>query len=236
MYVWREAGDTVGYVFAWQKSSLETMEYDRYWRARGRHSMQPRYSIFSELIDNGSSVLDIGCGDGLLLQYLKDKKNAQVRGIDISEEAVRLARERDIDATVSNIFEVDIECIYDYIILSEFLEHLDEPGAVIAKLEGRFRKALLISIPNIGYYKHRLRLLFGRFPIQWRYHPSEHLRYWTVLDFRLWLHQFGLKASIVSASNGVPILRQFWPNLFGDQVVFAISPDTLGAARPEKQL
>jgi methionine biosynthesis protein MetW len=223
-YTWREVKDTVCYVFAWQESNLEVMEYDRYWQARGRHSMQPRYSLFSELVGSGSSVLDIGCGDGFLLQYLKNEKNARVCGIDISEEAVRLARERNIETTVGDILEIDIECVYDYIILSEVLEHFDKPEAVIAKLKGKFRKALLISIPNIGYYKHRLRLLFGRFPIQWVWHPAEHLRFWTVADFRLWLRQFGLKESVVLASNGFPILRQILPNLFGDQVIFAVPP------------
>jgi len=221
-YIWREVKDTACYIFAWQESNLEVMGYDHYWKARGCHSMQPRYSLFSKLVDNGSLVLDIGCGDGFLLQYLKDENNALVRGIDVSEEAVRLARERNIEATVGDILEIDIECVYDYVVLSEVLEHLDEPEAVITKLNGKFRKALLISIPNIGYYKHRLRLLFGRFPIQWRCHPAEHLRFWTVADFRLWLRQFGLKESIVLASNGFPVLRQLLPNLFGDQVIFVV--------------
>jgi methionine biosynthesis protein MetW len=184
--------------------------------------MQPRYSIFSEFIDHGSSVLDIGCGDGLLLEYLKDQKNAQVYGIDLSEEAVRLAKERNIETTVGDILQIEIERVYDYIILSEVLEHLNDPEIVIAKLKGKFRKSLLISIPNIGYYKHRLRLLFGHFPLQWKYHPSEHLRFWTVADFRLWLRQFRLEVAAISVSNGVPVFRQLMPNLFCDQVVFVI--------------
>lgn len=223
-YILREVKGTVRYVFAWQEPSLDTMEYNQYWQTRGHHTMQPRYSIFSEMIDYGSSVLDLGCGDGLLLQYLRDGKSAQVHGIDISEEAVRLASERNVEITVGDILEIDIEGVYDYIIVSEVLEHLADPEALIAKSKGKFCKALLISIPNIGYYKHRLRLLLGRFPVQWAWHPSEHLRFWTVVDFRLWLRQFDLDKAAVFASNGVPVLRDLLPNLFGDQVVFVVAP------------
>jgi methionine biosynthesis protein MetW len=200
------------------------MDYDEYWRVRGFHTLQPRYRIMAEVIEPGSTVLDLGCGEGMLLQYLAETRDTSGYGVDVSQEAVKLARERGIQAEVADITSWQIDQAYDYIILSEVLEHLVNPEEVISKVHRRFRKALIVSIPNIGYYPHRLRLLLGRFPLQWVLHPAEHLRYWTVTDFVEWIDQFGLQAVDVRSSNGFPILDRLWPNLFSNQVVFVIRP------------
>jgi hypothetical protein len=79
----------------------------------------------------------------------------------------------------------------DYIILSEVLEHLPNPEALLTRLRDRFNRRLLIDIPNTGAMNDRLRLLFGRFPKQWVFHPAEHLRFWTVKDFMHLCRQLG---------------------------------------------
>ncbi len=217
--------DTLRYISQTQKMTLSHMDYDHYWRARGFHTFQPRYRIMAEVIEPGSTVLDIGCGEGLLLEYLTETKGISGCGVDIAPEAVRLAGARGVKKVeVADILHWEIEQEYDYIILSEILEHLANPEEVIAKVCHRFRKALLVSIPNIGYYRHRLRLLFGRFPIQWEWHPGEHLRFWTVVDFVQWISELGLEVVDVQSSNGFPVLHRHFPNLFGNQVVFVIQP------------
>lgn len=222
--LWGHARSTLGYVSQSQKIHMSKMDYDRYWSVRGFHTFQPRYQIMAETIVPGSTVLDIGCGEGLLLAYLADTKGTYGYGVDLSYEAVKLAGMRGIEAEVADILCWEIEQEYDYIILSEVLEHIANPEEVIAKVCWHFRRALLVSIPNIGYYQHRLRLLFGRFPIQWGWHPAEHLRFWTVIDFVAWIRELGLEVVDVRSSNGFPFLYRYLPNLFGDQVVFIISP------------
>jgi methionine biosynthesis protein MetW len=160
----------------------------------------------------------------MLLQYLAETRDTSGYGVDVSQEAIKLARARGIHAEVADIASWQIDQEYDYIILSEVLEHLVNPEEVIAQVRPRFRKALIVSIPNIGYYPHRLRLLLGRFPLQWVLHPAEHLRYWTVVDFVEWIGQFGLQAVDVRSSNGLPILHRLWPNLLSNQVIFVIRP------------
>lgn len=221
---WENALSTLSYVSQTQKMHMAELDYDQYWRMRGSHTFQPRYQIIVEIVEFGSTVLDIGCGEGLLLQYLTETKGICGYGVDISREAVRLARARGVKAEAADILQLRIDQAYDYIILSEVLEHLANPEEVIIKVRGRFRKALLISVPNIGYYQHRLRLLFGRFPLQWRWHPGEHLRFWTVIDFVEWIGELGLEVSGVRSSNGFPFLHRYLPNLFGNQVVFIIYP------------
>lgn len=212
-----------------QKPLLLSMNYDEYWRVRGfTDSLHLRYQIMTEAIEPNSTVLDMGCGDGLFLEYLAKIKGISGYGVDVSQEAVNLARARGIEAEAADIQGWDIEREYDYIVLSEVLEHLAYPEDVIAKARKRFRKAILISVPNIGYYRHRLRLLFGRFPIQWGWHPAEHLRYWTVMDFIAWVSEFGLSVAAIRASTGTPVLCRCLPNLFGKQVVFVLRAGPTG--------
>jgi len=224
----RDVHDTLRYIRQTRNMTLSYMDYDHYWRVRGFHTFQPRYRIMAEVIEPGSTVLDIGCGEGLLLEYLTETRRISGCGVDIAPEAVRLARVRGVEAEVADILHWEIKQEYDYIILSEVLEHLANPEEVIAKVRERFRKALLVSIPNIGYYKHRLRLLLGRFPLQWEWHPAEHLRFWTVIDFVEWVGQLGLEVVDVRSSNGFPLLRRYLPNLFGNQVVFVVHSRSAG--------
>ena len=213
---------TPGYIKKRPQIILSSMDYDEYWQSRGKHSFQPRYKLMAGLIDKGASVLDIGCGDGFLLEYLTRINDVKGYGIDISTEAINFAKSRDVSAEVADVFEWEINQDYDYIIISEFLEHISNPENLIKKFRSRCNKALLISVPNIGFYQHRLRLLFGRFPIQWVLHPAEHLRFWTVIDFRDWTRQLGLEVIKVQSSNGVPFLHRYWPNLFGNQIVYLV--------------
>jgi len=78
-----------------------------------------------------------------------------------------------------------------------------------------------LTFPNLAYFPHRLRLLSGKFPVQWVVFPGEHLRYWSVPDFTAWLASLSLPRPQVIASNGLTLARlhRLWPNLFGNQIV-----------------
>ncbi|MDM8520989.1 methionine biosynthesis protein MetW [Anaerolineales bacterium HSG6] len=202
--------------------SMADMDYDEYWRVRGYHHLQPRFKLFADIIEPGSTVLDVGCGDGLTLSYLAKHRKIRGVGIDLSLEAVRLARSRGVTAFVADIFHWHLTEKFDYIIISEVLEHLADAEGVLLKLRSFYKKKILISIPNIGYYRHRLRLLLGNFPIQWGWHPAEHLRFWTVSDFTKWIATLNLEVTEIKSSNGFPILHYYQPNLFSNQVVFVV--------------
>lgn len=213
------------YIFSGRYTpELSRMDYNDYWKVKGEFIFSPRYAVFAGLIDPGSSVLDIGCGNGANLKHLTEKKQIKGEGLDISEVAVSQAVADGIAARVadasSSAFSIADQ--YDYIIISEVLEHIPNPEDLLAKTRGRFRKGLILSMPNIGHYMYRLRLLFGHFPIQWAYHPAEHLRFWTISDFRLWLHRLGFETLAFKPHSGVPLLHGLWPNLFCDSAVFMV--------------
>ncbi|MBI4119961.1 MAG: methyltransferase domain-containing protein [Parcubacteria group bacterium] len=204
--------------------------YESYWRHRGQSGYRPRHKIFAQWIADGSKVLDVGCGDCSLLRYLvASKRNIRPLGLDISETALNICRERKIpaqrhDAAKKLPFN-DGE--FDFTIISETLEHIPNPEELLLEARRVTKKAVLVSIPNIALWKHRLRLLIlGRFPKQWILEPREHLRFFSVKDFEAATQKLGFKISQREVSSGTRLLKYFWPNLFADQVCFCLIWDS----------
>lgn len=206
----------------------ENLDYDNYWIQRESegeiNKLRGRFIAFSNVIEIGSSVLDVGCGDGSLLKFLVEKRNCKPYGIDISKMAIKLTKAKGVPCKLLDLSKPDsnISKSFDYIILSEVLEHIAFPEFLINKIINKFRKHILISIPNSGYIAYRLRYLFGRFPIQWRHHPSEHIRFWTIKDFKDWLAALDLEIDRIIAIVGFPFLGRFFYHLFGSQIVFVV--------------
>ncbi|NCF75234.1 MAG: methyltransferase domain-containing protein [Xanthomonadaceae bacterium] len=110
----------------------------------------------------------------------------------------------------------------DYILELEVIEHLPNIEEFVSKIKNKARKSLIFSIPNRGYYSHRMRLLSGRFPLQWINNPSEHLRFWTVKDIKWWVNFMGLNSNKIIIYEGLPILNKIFPNLFGQGIIIKI--------------
>ena len=202
--------------------------YEDYWDAREitiRRNLVDREKIFFSWIPVGSRVLDIAAGNSLFPRALKEMKQCQVTVCDISRKVVKKQKEQGVDAKAVDLTNdsFQLESEYDYVILSEILEHLPLPEKVIQKVAARAR-FLIISIPNSAFYKFRLQLLGGRFFKQWVAHPSEHLRFWSHKDFLEWLNALGLRVIEAKASNGLDIgplkMYRWFPNLFGHQMVY----------------
>ncbi len=182
--------------------------------------------LIASLIEPGASVLDIGCGEGDLMACLLEELggSVSVRGVDISAPSVQRAKERGLPAECADVLTMELpddwKC--DYLIMADFIEHIPDPERLLLRLTNHFRKAIIVSIPNTGYITSRLRLGFGgRFPVQWGHHPGEHLRFWTVKDFRWWAGQLGLRVVRVLSVRG-SLLRNVWPSLFSAKNIFVL--------------
>lgn len=208
--------------------------YDEYWAKRGFHEpSRHRAEIISEYIDKGSTILDIGCGDGTVLDYLsKNSSPKDLVGVDISKKAVEHTQKRGYNAYQMDASSDDFEKFlenqsFDYIIITEVLEHIQNPEDVIQACKGHVNKNLFVSIPNTGFFIHRLRLLFGRAPlVVIQVHVKEHIRFWTHTDFLYWCGYLGfsVKNYRVSASFcpfGID-LGKVWPSLFGEQIIYVL--------------
>jgi len=221
-------------LFGYNRPISLAIDYDRYWeRKRGSNMgylsafQLDRVKAIAEVMPEGVSVLDVGCGEGTILQYLIEHKAVDAHGVDISERAVAHCRAQGLDVWLADVTRPDVlDALgeYDYIILSEIIEHLPTPEELLEGLQSHVRQAFIISVPNTGYIWHRLRLLLGRFPLQWLAHPGEHLRFWTHLDFLWWANWLGYRVQAAIPYQGTPGLKRLWPNLFASGMLYVLEP------------
>jgi len=152
--------------------------------------MKKEFKIISELIENNTRVLDVGCGDGTLMKYLKDEKYVDTRGLEISKKNVQDCTSKGLSVIEGNA-EKDLHQFpnlsFDYVILSQTLQAFYNPEKVIDDLLRVANKAI-VTIPNFGHWKVRIHLLLkGTMPItetlpnEWYSTPNLHMC--TIKDF-----------------------------------------------------
>ena len=152
--------------------------------------MKQEFKIISNLIDKNTRVLDVGCGDGTLMEYLKDSKKIDIRGIEISKNNVQKCLSKGL-TVIEGDAEKDLlqfpDGSFDFVILSQTLQAFLTPEIVIKELL-RVGKKAVVTIPNFGFWKVRLHLLLkGTMPItknlpdEWYNTPNLHMC--TLKDF-----------------------------------------------------
>ena len=152
--------------------------------------MKTEFKIISDLIDKNSHVLDVGCGDGILMEFLIKEKKVNIRGIEISKAKVQNCISKGLTIIEGNA-EDDLRQFpnksFDYVILSQTLQAFLNPEKVIDELL-RIGKQAIVTIPNFGYWKIGLHLLFkGTMPVtktlpdEWYNTANIHLC--TIKDF-----------------------------------------------------
>ncbi len=221
---------TIKDIFLYPKKKIsqeDTQNNDNYWLSRrpdgepGLNDWQvERVRFVQKYIKENEdpSVVDIGCGDGGLLYFLKKKRSlTNVIGVDISEVALSLVEKLGIKTFHSNIVsKEDFKKLpeADIYLLFEVLEHIPSAEITLQEAYRKSQKAVFFSVPNSGYITYRLRLLFGKFPAQWSISPSEHLRFWTFNDMKWWLNAQQYTNYKIYSYKGVPILNKILPGLF----------------------
>ncbi|MBX4211229.1 MAG: class I SAM-dependent methyltransferase [Candidatus Yanofskybacteria bacterium] len=199
------------------------LNYNQYWHERKlqvnsiNEFQLERARMVAASISIQSTLLDIGCGNGMVLKEINSRKPlAEKFGVDVSEVALNLARENGVQTLrcdIANPQEREQLPHVDYILLFEVLEHLTFPEELLGWAVHYAQKGVFMSVPNTGFLFHRLRLLFGKFPLQWKVNPSEHIRFWTWRDMQWWLNQLGLDYRL-KGYQGVPGLNRIMPSLF----------------------
>ncbi len=152
--------------------------------------MKNEFKAISQIIQNNKRVLDIGCGDGTLMEYLKSKQKNDVRGLERKKELVQICLSKGLSVIEGDAEKELIQFpanSFDYIVLSQTLQAFLRPEEVLKQLL-RVGKQTIVTIPNFGYWKIRLHLLLkGTMPITknlpYQWYNTKNLHMCTIQDF-----------------------------------------------------
>ena len=182
--------------------------------------MKKEFNIIAKLITKNSKVLDVGCGDGELMKYIYENITKDIRGLELSKNNVQKCIEKGL-TVIEGDAEKDLkqfpESSFDYVVLSQTLQAFLDPEEVINELL-RVGKKAIVTIPNFGYWKVRIHLLFqGTMPItenlpnEWYDTPNLHMC--TIKDFVNYCKKKNIK---INSSN------LSFQNLFSELGIFII--------------
>ena len=183
------------------------------------------YATIGRWVGEGARVLDLGCGDGALLQFLVSERHASGYGIEIDDAGVLASVRNGV-----NVLQSDLErglagfddAAFDVVLLSQTLQAMRRIEAIVAEMLRVGREAI-VTFPNFGHWSHRLQVLRGRMPVssslpyQWFDTPNIHLC--TVADFDAFLAERGHRVlDRVVLTGGRPVA--FAPNLMGELAIY----------------
>ena len=196
--------------------------------------MKPEYKLISDMIETNSRVLDVGCDDGTLMEFLKQNKNVDIRGIEISKEKVQTCISKGLTVIEGNA-EFDLKQFpnksFDYVVLGQTLQAFVNPEIVIKELL-RVGKKAIVTIPNFGHWKVRLSLLIkGTMPVtktlpnEWYNTPNIHMctikdffKFSKTIDFQIFKSLALINKNVSTINNS----NLFTKNLFSELGIFLI--------------
>jgi len=180
-------------------------------------------------ISDGAHVLDLGCGDGALMAYLRESRAARVYGVEIADDSILQCVRRGL-----SVIQADLESglrmfpdrMFDTVVLSQTLQAMHETEAVLREM-ARVGRQGIVSFPNFGHWRHLASLLAGRMPVspqmpyQWYDTPNVHLC--TPKDFEILAGRLGLVITgRALLSNGRPV--SVLPGLRSKLAVYRFEP------------
>ncbi len=197
--------------------------------------LRPDLAVISEWIEPGSRILDLGCGDGTLLDHLAGTR--QVRGYGMEIDAANVSR---CVARGVNVIQADLDDglrdfatdAFDYVVLTQTLQALARPDQALTEIL-RVGHRAIVTFPNFGHWRVRLQLLRGRMPLtptlpdQWYNSPNIHLC--TVNDFEALCaaqHWTCLRRSLLDHTHRQGKRINALPNLFAEVALYLLEDDT----------
>ncbi|MCG7393599.1 methionine biosynthesis protein MetW [Microvirga sp. ACRRW] len=192
------------------------------------------FLLVADMVEPGSRVLDVGCGDGALLSLLRDRKNVDGRGIEISREGVNACLAKGLPV-IQGDADTDLsdypDDAFDYVILSQTIQATRQPRVVLENLLRIGRRAI-VSFPNFGHWRVRVDLaLKGRMPVTenlpYSWYDTPNIHFCTIRDFVELCREVGaqMEKAVALNAGGKPmqVSLPWWVwNLVGDQGVFLL--------------
>jgi len=191
----------------------------------GTVAQRPDFAAIAGWVSMGSSVLDLGCGDGSLLRYLRESRRVTGYGVEIDDDRVLACVKSGV-----NVIQGDLERglsefesrSFDYVVLSQTLQAVRNSERIVADML-RVGREGIVTFPNFGYWKNRLQVIGGHMPVsdnlpyEWHDTPNVHLC--TIADFERFCAGREVKIlerKVLTRGRPVSVL----PNLLGSLAVY----------------
>lgn len=194
---------------------------------------RPEYNRIINMINLDAKVVDLGCGNGVLLEKLKFQKNIVCSGVELAESGVNICKQKGLNVTQGRIdaalpFENDT---FDYAICNVTIQMVQFPEVLLKEMK-RIARYQLISFPNFGFYKNRMEMIFsGRMPRKmlfgYTWFSTGHIHQFSVRDFNEFIKITGglkiVKADYAETSSSIKNkMIDICPNLFSVVPVFLL--------------
>jgi methionine biosynthesis protein MetW len=189
--------------------------------------MRADFIAIAKWITPSSQVLDLGCGDGSFLEFLRQQKPVQAYGVEIDDARVLACVQKDINVIQQNLeggLALFGDQSFDTVVLSQTLQTIHQTEKILREVV-RVGKESIISFPNFGHWSHRLAVGFGHMPVSkslpYQWYNTPNVRVLTVADFEKLASSLGLRVidqCILHEGREVTLL----PNLFGSLALFRI--------------
>jgi methionine biosynthesis protein MetW len=185
------------------------------------------FSAIANWVQPETSLLDLGCGDGEFLEFIRAQKNVQTYGVEISDLSVLACVEKGLD-----VIQQDLESglalfenqSFDMVVLSQTLQTIHETESILNEIV-RVGKECVISFPNFAHWSHRIDILLGRMPVSktlpFDWYNTPNVRVLTIADFEALASKIGIKIiDRVILHEGKEI--RFGANLFGSLAIYRV--------------
>lgn len=199
------------------------------------HFLPNQLGVIADMIPAEVKLLDVGCSQGHLLKWLSEHKQIRGRGIDICNDKVQGAIADGLSVVQGDV-EEDLphyqDNAYDYIILNQILQQMNDPVAVLSHA-ARVARYIIVSVPNFGHWRNRWYLAtHGKMPVtsqlDYEWYETPNIHFCTLRDFTAFVEMLGLhiERQIILTDTGRPHPLGRLPalaNLFGSRGVFLLS-------------
>jgi methionine biosynthesis protein MetW len=194
-------------------------------------SLRPDLAFIAHWVGEGTQVLDLGCGDGVMLDYLQSDKRCIGYGVEIDDDKIPVCVGRGL-----SVIQQDLEAglamfadnAFDTVLCLSALQMMKNVEGILADI-ARVGREAIVSFPNFAYWPHRIALLRGRMPVSkllpYEWYDTPNLRCATIKDFEELANQVGLEVlECIALHEGKPV--SFLPNWRGSLAVFRLRKKT----------
>lgn len=204
------------------------------------NDVRPDHRVIFDWIEPGARVLDLGCGNGELIDLLSQRKDARVQGIELDEKAIYECVKKGLSVCQGDIetglAEYPDHC-FDYVILNQSLQEVRKATFLLREAL-RVGTRAIVGFPNFAHVGARISLFFGgRAPttpsLPYRWYDTPNVRFLSIGDFRRFCAEEGFAVEKAAFLGGEGTIG-FWPNLRAISAIFLLSNGRKQAATKDK--